>query len=83
MLGRQEAGVVVAVQGLLPVGDEGSTLKKRNNCQSLSHILSAARKLLTSLIYAPESGASSRSLYAVSLMSEVTASATSDETSVG
>lgn len=31
MLGREETGVVVAVQGLLPVGDEGSTLKKKES----------------------------------------------------
>ena len=29
VFGREEAGVVVAVESFLPVGDEGSTLKKK------------------------------------------------------
>lgn len=44
---------------------------------------SCCREILTSLMYAPESGASPRSLYAVSLMPDTTASAILGETSAG
>jgi hypothetical protein len=84
VLGREEARVVVAVQGVLPIGDKGAALEKeRKTSVQCSLVGSSYGGSITSLMYAPESGASSRSLYAVSPMSEVTASATSEGTSVG